>query len=359
MRIVDRYLLSIFGRLFGLCLGSFTTIYLVIDFLEKIGRFSRAGAAPLHILAFFAWQTPGIINQTAPLAVLMATVLTIGTLARTSELVALQSAGISLPRLATPLVACGMAISLLHLASSELLLPTATENLDYTAQVLIARKPPSAAFRQDNIWYRDDEQLLRARKFDPDRQTLSDITIWRVSPEFMPEQRIDAVSGQLSGKGWILHQVTTRELRDGGVSNSVSQATLRVDLELQPSDLKSVNKYAENLSFTHLRQYAAKLREAGYDASRYETLMQARLAQSFSPLVMASLGIPFALRSNRSSGIAKGVGLSMVLGFAYFVTNAVCVALGQSTAIPALLAGWLANSIFAGIGCWLTISRQR
>ena len=359
MRIIDRYLLAIFARLFLLCVGSFTTIYLVIDFLERIGRFSRAGAAPLHILRFFLDKTPEIVNQTAPLAVLMATVLTIGTLARTSELIALQSAGISLPRLAAPLVACSIGISLLLLANSELLLPVAAEDLAYTEQVLIARKPPSAAFRQDNIWYRDDELLLRARKFDPDRQTLSDITIWQVSPDFMPQQRIDAATGQLTGQGWTLHQVTTRELRDGGVSNSVSQSALRVDLNLRPTDLKSASDYAENLSFTKLRRYVAKLKDTGYDASRYETLMQARLSQSFAPLVMACLGIPFALRNSRSSGIAKGVGLSMALGFAYFVTNAICVALGQSTAIPALLAGWLANGIFIGIGGWLTIARQR
>jgi lipopolysaccharide export system permease protein len=359
MRIIDRYLLSIFSRLFGLCLGSFTAIYLVIDFIEKYRRFSRADAALSHMLLFFAWEIPGIINQTAPLAVLMATVLTIGTLARTSELVAMQSAGISLPRIATPLVACSIAISLLQLAGSELLLPTVVEKLTYIEHVLIARKPPSAAFRQDNIWYRDDEYILRARKFDPEHQTLSGITIWRVSTDFLPTQRTDATSAQMVANGWELRNAVTRQFLDGGVSATISQQQLTVPLDLRPTDLKTIQDYAENLSFTRLRQYVAKLKDAGYDASRYETLMHARLAQPFAALVMAGLGIPFALRSSRSSGIARGVGLSMVLGFAYFVTNAMCIALGQSMAIPALLAGWAANLTFLGIGGWLTLSRQR
>jgi len=359
MRIIDRYLLTIFGRLFGLCLGSFVAIYLVIDFLEKFRRFSRAEAAISHMLLFFAWEIPGIINQTAPLAVLMATVLTIGSLARTSELVAMQSAGISLPRIAAPLVVCSIAISLLLLAGSELLLPTVAENLTYTEHVLIARKPPAAAFRQDNIWYRDDAFILRARKFDPDRQTLSGITVWRMSADFLPTQRMDAASGLLVATGWELHDAVIREFRDGGISASSSPQQLVLPLDLQPADLKTVKNYAENLSFTRLRQYVAKLKESGYDASRYETLMHARLAQPFAALIMAGLGIPFALRSSRTSGIARGVGLSMVLGFAYFVSNAICVALGQSTTIPALLAGWAANLAFFGIGCWLTLAHRR
>jgi lipopolysaccharide export system permease protein len=355
MRIIDRYLLILFGRLFCLCLGSFTAIYLVIDFLEKYRRFSRADASLSHMLLFFGWEIPGIINQTAPLAVLMATVLTIGTLARTSELVAMQSAGISLPRIAAPLVACSIAISLLLLAGSELLLPTAAEQLTYTEQVLIARKPPSAAFRQDNIWYRDDTFILRARKFDPDRQTLSGITVWRVSADFLPLQRLDAVSGQLVAAGWELRDVVTRDIVGGGISGTSGTPRLVLPLDLRPADLKAVKNYAENLSFSRLRQYVAKLRESGYDASRYETLMHARLAQPFAALVMAGLGIPFALRSHRSSGIARGVGLSMALGFAYFVTNAICIALGQSTALPAPLAGWAANLAFLALGGWLTL----
>lgn len=359
MRLIDRYLIGIFARLAALCIGTFTAIYLVIDFLEKIGTFSQSGAPLRHILSFFAWKLPAIVNQSVPLAVLMATILTIGTIVRSSELVALQSAGISLPRIAAPLVACSIFLSLVLVAGSELLLPTAVEKLTYTEQVLIARKPPSAAFRQDNIWYRDNDTLLKARKFDPERKTISGVTLWQINREFVPTQRIDAADGQLVGNGWELHDTVSRDLRAGGVSATRSAAKLVVPLALRPADLKSVQDYAENLSFTRLRQYATKLKEAGYDARRYETLMHARLAQSFAPLVMASLGIPFALRSSRSSGIAKGVGVGMALGFAYFVTNAICVALGQSNAIPALLAGWSANLLFLALGCWLTLSRQR
>ena len=358
MRLIDRYLLSIFGRLCGLCLGTFVAIYLVIDFLEKFRRFSRAGAAIGHMLQFFAWEVPEIVYQTTPLAVLMATVLTIGTLARSSELVALQSAGISLTRIASPLIACSLTISCALLGASETLLPTATERLAYIDQVLIAKKPPSAAFRQDNIWYRDNDTLLRARKFDPERQLLSGVTLWRITPDFVPQQRVDAASGILVAGGWELRDVITRDMQNGGISGTSARPAMTVPLNLKPEDLRNLQKYADNLSFSRLRSYAAKLRDAGYDASRYETMMHARLAQAFAPLVMASLGIPFALRSSRSSGIARGVGLSLGLGFAYFITNAFSIALGQATTIPPLLAGWSANALFLGIGCWLTLSRR-
>jgi lipopolysaccharide export system permease protein len=110
---------------------------------------------------------------------------------------------------------------------------------------------------------------------------------------------------------------------------------------------------ADNMSFVTLKSYADNLKNGGYQAYRYLTLMHSKLAAPLAALVMVLLGIPFALRSSRSGGMARGVGASVAIGFAYFVVNAVLLSYGRSGVFPPLLAAWGANFIFLVCGAWL------
>ncbi|HMZ56656.1 MAG TPA: LptF/LptG family permease, partial [Nitrospira sp.] len=96
MTILFRYMLREYVKIFGMCFSGLMTIYLVIDFFEKVRRFLRYDAHALDVLAYFVLKMPAISYQIAPLAVLMATLLTIGLLSRSHEITAMRSCGISL-----------------------------------------------------------------------------------------------------------------------------------------------------------------------------------------------------------------------------------------------------------------------
>jgi hypothetical protein len=78
MPILFRYLLREYGKIFTMCFSGLMTIYLVIDFFEKVRRLLRYDATWLDVLVYFAFKPPAISFQIAPLAVLMATLLTFG-----------------------------------------------------------------------------------------------------------------------------------------------------------------------------------------------------------------------------------------------------------------------------------------
>jgi lipopolysaccharide export system permease protein len=71
---------------------------------------------------------------------------------------------------------------------------------------------------------------------------------------------------------------------------------------------------------------------------------------------MAFLGIPFSLRSGRSSGIAMGVAASIGIGFTYFIFNSILVSFGQTGVLSPLISAWAANLIFAATGIWLAMT---
>ncbi|KAF0217470.1 MAG: YjgP/YjgQ family [Geobacteraceae bacterium] len=359
MKIVSRYITAAYLRMLSLCIGSFIAIYLVIDFLEKIGKFSRAGGEPQVMALFFLYKIPEILNQITPLAVLMATMLTLGVLSRNSEIVAMRGCGISLVRITAPILIAAFFISLFTLFSAELIVPKSFERMKYIEDVLIAKKSPNTFFRQQNIWYREENSTLQARLFDPATRTLKGVTLWRFGAEMSPTTRIEASQGILSSDHWLLKDVAVREFAGGNVVRSATVREMPVYLHLKIDDLRVLGKYTDNMGFLELRRYCEKLEKGGYDATRYRAQMHSKISLPFASLVMAFLGIPFALRGGRTSGIALGIGVSLGIGFGYFMINAVVLSFGQGGVLSPLISAWAANFLFAAVGVWLAMTVNR
>ncbi|QWV92730.1 LPS export ABC transporter permease LptG [Geomonas oryzisoli] len=357
MRILTRYVAKAYLRMLGLCLGSFVTIYLVVDFMEKIGRFTRTGASWKYLALFFITKIPEMINDSAPLAVLMATLLTLGAFSLSSELTAMRSCGVSLVRISAPILAISVLMSLVVLMLGEFVIPKSYSQRLYIQEVLIQKKSPSMYFRQHNIWYREGETVLRASLFEPSQNQLKGVTLWEIQPKTgLPLRRADASMGQLGERGWSFTEVTVRDFRDGEVVQTRKYPALALPLKLKPADLKVLGKYSDSMTLRQLNSYCKKIQAGGYDATRYITQFHSRISLPFGCAVMAFLGIPFALRGGRSSGIAFGVGLSIAVGFLYVITNSVIISVGQVGLLPPMVAAWATNFIFLAAGGWLALT---
>lgn len=356
MTIISRYLVKTYLGMIGTCMSAFIAIYLVVDFLERIGRFSRAGVPFINTLQYFLCKTPEIINQTTPMAVLMGTILTVGALARNSEITAMRSSGISLARIGRPLVATAVLISIALLLMQELVVPGANEKLLYIDQVLVQKKGTETFFRRNNIWHRSGNLIMQARLFEPGTQTLRGITVWELDRGLKPLTRIDATRATLAGKAWHLTDVTRRDLSQTGTGSQEKLARLDLNMSLELTDLKDAEESAADMGFIDLWKYCESLADGGYDTTRYQTMLHAKLSLPFAALVMSFLGIPFSLRDGRSSGIGIGIGVSIVIGFAYFILNSLLLSLGQAGALYPPIAAWAANLIFAAAGLWFTLT---
>jgi lipopolysaccharide export system permease protein len=356
MKTLNRHLIKTYLGTTTTCLAAFLSIYLVVDFLERYRKFSRAEAPTADILLYFLCKTPEIIFRTAPMAVLMGTILAIGTLAKNSEITAMRSSGVSLFQIGRPFLVTAAAVSMLLLFMQEFITPIANEKMNYIDQIVVRKRDYSAFFRQDNIWHRDDNLILQAKVFNPDTSTLKGITIWELGTGARPVSRIDAASGTPLQGGWQLSGVRKTAFIDSGEVTGIAMKSLFTKINLVAEDLKVVATSAEDMGFTALRRYCRAISENGFDATRYLTLLYSKISLPFAALVMAFLGIPFSLRDGRSGGTGVGISFSIAIGFSYFIINSLLLSLGQAGAIHPMLAAWTANIIFAAAGLWFTLT---
>jgi len=356
MSIISRYVAVTWLRLLLLCQGSFVAVYLVLDMMEKIPRFLRAGGALGDIMRFFVWKLPEMVGQTAAFSVLMATLLTLGLLSRNSETIALRSCGVSLLRIALPMLALGMAVSLLLLVNAELIIPRCFERMEKTERVDIRKQGINAVFKQNNIWFRSDSKILQAKFFDPQSRTLRGVIIWTVDPSMNPLSRIDADSADYRNDHWVLRNAELKDFSSGSGFVRKKSPSMDIALNLKVDDLRVLGNNADNLSYRKLKEYAENLQSGGYQAFRYLTMMHTKFSAPVAAFVMVILGIPFAMRNSRSGGMALGIGASIAIGFAYFVVNAVLLSYGRSGALPPVVAAWGSNVIFVLGGIWMGMS---
>ena len=359
MLILNRYIAFTWLRLFALCLGSFVAIYLVLDMMDKIPRYLRAGGAISDIATFFLNKLPEMVGQTAAFSTLMATLLTLGLLSRSSEITAMRSCGISLLRISFPMLMLGLVASVLLLVNAEMLVPKSYERMDYIERVRIKKQGVNAVFKLNNIWFRNDSMIIQARAFDPQKRMLKGVTVWTMDDSLTPVSRIDADRAEFKDGHWTLRQLEVKDFSVGTGYRATAVPSMEVALNLKVDDLKVLDNNADNLSYRKLREYAENLQRGGYQAFRYMTMMHSKISSPFAAFVMVVLGIPFAMRNSRSGGVALGIGASVGIGFGYFVINAVLLSYGRSGVLPAVAAAWGANVIFCLVGVWLAMTVKR
>lgn len=359
MSILSRYIAGTWLRLFALCLGSFVSIYLVLDMMDKIPRYLRVGASMGDITGFFLNKLPEMVGQTAAFSTLMATLLTLGLLSRSSEITAMRSCGISLMRISFPMLLLGMLISALLLVNAELIIPASYQKMDYIERVKIKKQGVNAVFKLNNIWYRNDRMILQAMAFDPQKSMLKGVTIWTMDDSLNPVSRIDAERAEFKDGHWTLKQLQVKDFSTDVGYRATIVPSMEVAINLKVDDLKVLDNNADNLSYGKLRDYAENLQRGGFQAFRYLTMMHSKLSTPFAAFVMVLLGIPFAMKNSRSGGVALGIGASVGIGFGYFVINAVLLSYGRSGVLPALPAAWGANLIFSLVGVWMAMTVKR
>lgn len=353
MKIVDRYLLREFAGHLILITLSLVSLFLIIDFFEKIRMFLSNQATFRQVFSFFLFRLPMIISQLLPAAVLLGSLLTCGYLSRHSEITAMKANGISLYRIAIPILGVAVLTSLLIFFLNEWVTPYTNERAEHILRIDIQKRRSPGSFKRDQIWYRGDQGIYNFRTFDPQTNRLQGITIHYLDPHMKLVMRIDAEKGEWTGKNWLFHDLLVTRFDEGNFPMLTRWKEQAVDLPEKPSDFQKIQKRVDEMGFFELERYIRKLRSDGFDATRYIVDLHGKIAFSLVSIILAVIGFSFSLRSERSGGIAQGIGAGLTIGFSYWLVYAFGMSLGRSGTLTPLVAAWLANIFFGAASLFL------
>jgi lipopolysaccharide export system permease protein len=307
--------------------------------------FLSNNATLAQMVSYHLYTVPSVVATMMPACVLLAALITFGLFSRNHEIVAMKANGISLYRIARPVLAFALLACGLNFLLNEFVTPAANWQAEYIKYVEVQKKKEWGAFKENQIWYKSQNAIYNFKLFVPSENRIKGVTISYLDPQFSLLSRIDAREALWKGDRWELRDVlrTTFAGKDFPVIERLP--TLAVDIAEKPEDFLIVQKSADQMGFRELRKYIRKLRQEGYDATRYETDLHGKIAFVFASLILALIGVVFPMRSERSGGIAQGIGIGVIIGFSYWIVFAFTLSLGRSGTLPPVVAAWATNVI--------------
>lgn len=359
-RVLHRYLLHEYLKVCFLSLSSLILIYMVVLFFEKIDLFIKHKASFLLMLEYLLYKIPEVIFQwTLPYAVLLSTLLTLGTLSRHSEIAAMKAGGVSIYRITFPLFIIALLISFFSFMGNEYLVPLANQKTQHLLAVKVKNQPQTSFFKNYKIWYHGESGIFNIQLLDATEKALKGFTFYQFDDQFRCTQRVDAREARWVNGKWRLYQGALRKFKEGGSIHTLPFKELEFSLPETWESFQSIERKSKEMSCFDLLNYIRKIQSSGYDSTRYWVDFYSKLSNPFLNLIMVLIGIPFALKTGRSGGMALGIGISVIIGFVYGVTFYVFLFFGKSGVLPPFLAAWTPTLLFGLAGIFtLTNIRQ-
>jgi len=355
MRLFQRYLSRELLQIFILSLLALLTIYALVEFFGSLDDFIEGHTGPALIFLYIVNQLPFFTVQFIPLALLLGTMLTLGSMGQHNELIALRACGISLYQISVPLIVTGLLLAGLTFTLNEYLVPPTFARARYIKRVHIRHKQEKHLLNLENVWYTGNGYIYHFRQLRPREQTIDGATIFRLDRKAgFITRRLDAAKMVFRHHEWQGYGVTIRDFgrRDGHavLENFQSLPQTVIDITEEPADFLVPRKAVEEMNLKELRQYITRVKNVGIDVTEYRVQLYNRL---FAPLIcpmMVLLGIPFSLKSGRGGGMARGIGISLVIGFSFWFVLSFSLAFGKGGIVTPLAAVLLPYLLYTTAG---------
>ncbi len=360
MSILQRYVQREFLKIFLMCFVGLLAAYFLVDFFQRIDLFLNY-PSPFHYkLKYFLLKIPFIVIHIAPVAVLVAVLVTLGIMNRNHEMTAIKSGGVMLFHICYPLVAWGLIISVMVFINNEFIVPHTTRKSNFIKNVHIKKRPLRSVFRQNRIWYYgENNTIFNIRLLDPVEQTLEGITLYRFDLSHTRLiERVDARRARYQHGVWVFSQGTVRNFSPSGEITTESFHRKVIPLPEQPEDISQYRENPEEMNFLSLADYIRKLTRSGFNPTAYVVDLHSKTSIPLISFVISIMAAPFAFRSRPSGGIFASLGMSLALGFIYWILVSIGISLGHAGRIPPLLAAWAPNIFFLAVGTYLWLNME-
>lgn len=352
MKLIHRYILRLFVRNFLAFLAIATFLFLIIDFFDRIDNILEEDASIGLIFGYFFYKIPELASLVTPIAMLVAVLFSIGTLARNFEITAMRASGMTIYWLARPVFMVGIVVSIITLIAHETLIPFCSRRSDEIYNIDIKKKHESGTYSVKDVWWRSGSDFYSISNFDSRTSTLLDLSRFRFSPEFEVTERIDAkkVGWVDNILKWSMYGVEEYTFAPDRTVQRRTLDRLALPINEQPKDFYRVRVDPDTMGYIDLNQYIKRLSTDGLSTKGYEADLAAKLAYPFVSFILVLIALPFSLKPARSGNLAVSFVAGLTIGFLYFVVHSFSVSLGRAELISPLIAAWMANLLLGFVG---------
>lgn len=345
--ILDRYTgknVVVMVIMVAVCLTAFTGI---ITFIDKMRYIGRGSIDFWFVCRYVLFLTPGFLVTFFPVAVLIGGVIGLGNMARGSEIVILQSIGLSRLHIAGSCIKALIPLIALVMAIGEFVVPPLQQYAE--TQYSIYASSGKMSVTKSGIWLKEGKSFIGIRDMLADG-TLLEIHRFNTDGVRLLSEST-AQRGVYRNGEWIMSNVLTRSFGDDIAIKAVPQEKWK--LSLNPERIDVIGNTGNQLTIKGLIDYISYIEHNGQDSSSYRLELYDKLMQPVIMIVMLMLALSTVFGQLRSISMGTRILSGIALGFGYYVVNQVVAPFSLVYGAPPLLGASLASLIFGGLAVYL------
>jgi len=352
--IINRYMMRnihLGTLLVLLVLVSLGLFFIFIGQLEDIGR---GNYSLLHVIEYVALRVPGKVVEFMPLAVLLGTILSLGSLASNSEIIAMQAAGLSVLHLLRAVLQAAIILALLSFLLADWVVPTSETSARDIRSTAINFTPALRA--KKGLWVKDDNRVLYIKELLPNGVARL-VEIYTLDELGSLTSVIAAQSAIPTAGRWLLKQVKQSVIENNSV-HTVTYDEMIYTGNISHELLQALMIEPRQMSSSDLYSYIAFLDENDLDTSIASLTFWQKVMAPFTVLIMCVLGVPFVLGSQRQNNTGQRLMLGILLGLSYVVVDRLLIQLGNQVNIHPFVNAISPSLLFLALAVYLLIKKQ-
>jgi LPS export ABC transporter permease LptG len=361
-QLIDRLVLSDLTRFFLFILGGFSALILIITLFQLLDYITRNNIDPAIVANYLLFLLPWIVNSVAPMAALVAVMVTYGILHKTSQVVALKASGQSIFRLAAPALVASILLSVFVFVNQDYILPFTNRrqnNLRYLIRK--GQEPPQTFYQTTNKWiFGTESRIFNYAYFTPASNTFARLNVLDLSKEpFGIKRRLYARRAwwDPSNEEWVLEKGWERRFEGDQPIAFEPFEQRRVALAEHPDYFKKETVGSSSMTLAELRRAITDLSHSGFDVLDLRIALQSKIAFPLTCLVMVMVGLPFSFSVGKR-GALYGVAIGIGIGLAYWGMTGLFEQMGRYEMLPPMLAAWGPNLLFGAGGLYLFLTSR-
>lgn len=349
--ILDRYLVSEFATPFAFAVLAFA-FFLIINQFFLAAEFVINKHVPFVLVAqYLVLQIPSFVYMIFPFATMFGVLQGFGRLAGDNELTAMRTSGVPLERIARPIFALGVVLTVAAFLVNDYIAPESQHKAQMIFREIAYHSSQPIIEPDQFVRTEDGQHTIFVGSMDPQSGIMHDVAIYSLGSGNFPETLTASTARQINGKLVLYDGVHTTNGPNGLVVKQAHFNSLEFPLT-DASLLFEGPRGPFEMSSSELSHQIKALKGSGEDTSQMEMVLQMKYAMPLACLISILIALPLAVRFGKR-GREVGAMLALIVLLVYWLAITAFNTLGKNGAIPPLLAAWLPNLFMGSIGAAL------
>ncbi len=353
--LIDAYVLNGFLFYLAVLLIALLSLIEIFTFFELLGDMIKNDITMSTMLDYLWHLAPSLIYQLTPIGTLFASLICFGILTKYNEVIAFKAGGVSVHRLAAPVLVVSLLISVLLFVFDHYYIPEANRRQEML-RAEIKKKPVATYLKPDRQWvFGAGSRVYNFKFLDPHKAVMSNVNVYELDPKtFRIDHQIsaDRATWDSAIHNWVFTNGLSEVVRENGdFSPFYGRTAVFPELTEPPSWFAKEEKEYKEMNFQELGNYIRELKLSGLNTVPLQVEYYKKFSVPLFVFIMAILSIPFAfVAGNR--GAMTGVGISFGIAVAYWTVGTLFDQIGDLNQLPAIMAAWSPDIIFSLAGLY-------